>query len=276
LPMQYLLWMRDVLRGNFGISLMTKRSVTLDLIQFLPATMELVICAGIIEITGSLILGRLAAKYHDGLIDNLVRILAYAGIAIPSFIMAILLLVLFGNMWKIFPVLGRLSTGIAEPARITGMYVIDALLAGNPAAAWDAALHLILPAFALALGGLLQEARLMRSALVDNMNKEYMSVSKSYGLPEKLLLNKYLFKTSSTSVITVMGMDVAYMVGSAFLVEKIFSWPGLSKYGVNAMISKDLNAICAVVLVIGAAFLLVNLIVDVINASVDPRIRLGS
>ena len=102
-----------------------------------------------------------------------------------------------------------------------------------------------------------------------------LCVSRSYGLPEKVLMNRYLFKPSSTSVITVMGMDIASMVGNAFMVEQVFNWPGFSKYGANAMITKDLNSVCAVVLVIGATFLVVNLIVDVINAMVDPRIRLG-
>ena len=153
--------------------------------------------------------------------------------------------------------------------------LLDALVQGQFSTAWDAFLHLLLPAFALSLGGMFQDARLMRSALTDNMGKEYMCVSRSYGLPEKVLMNRYLFKPSSTSVITVMGMDIASMVGNAFMVEQVFNWPGFSKYGANAMITKDLNSVCAVVLVIGATFLVVNLIVDVINAMVDPRIRLG-
>ncbi len=275
LPMQYGLWLRDVFSGDFGISLTTKRSVTLDLIQFLPATMELVILSGLMMVGGALLLGRLAAKYHDKFADGLVRVLSYAGIAIPSFVVAILLLVLFGNTWKIIPTLGRLSPGVSPPPHMTGFFILDALAAGQLSTAWDAFLHLLLPAFALSLGGMFQDARLMRSALTDNMSKEYMCVSRSYGLPESVLLNKYLFKPSSTSVITVMGLDLAAMVGNAFLVEKIFNWPGLSKYGITAMIAKDLNAICAVVLVIGLTFLVINLIVDLINAMVDPRIRLG-
>lgn len=193
----------------------------------------------------------------------------------PSFVVAIVLLVIFGNLWQVIPTLGRLSTGVAPPDTITGFYVLDALVQGQFSTAWDAFLHLLLPAFALSLGGMFQDARLMRSALTDNMGKEYMCVSRSYGLPEKVLMNRYLFKPSSTSVITVMGMDIASMVGNAFMVEQVFNWPGFSKYGANAMITKDLNSVCAVVLVIGATFLVVNLIVDVINAMVDPRIRLG-
>lgn len=275
LPVQYCLWFRDVLNGDFGISLTTRRSVTEDMKQLLPATFELIFWSALFMISGAFILGRLAAKHRDGLVDGIVRVLSYIGIAVPSFVVAILLLMLFGNVWKVIPTLGRLSTGVAPPSTITGFYVLDALLQGQFATAWDAFLHLLLPAFTLALGGMFQDARLTRSALTDNMSKEYMCVSRSYGLPEKQLMNKYLFKPSSTSVITVMGMDAAIMVGNAFLVETVFGWPGFSKYAAAAMKTKDLNSICAAVLVIGLTFLVINLIVDIINAMVDPRIRLG-
>ena len=275
LPVQYALWFRDVLHGNFGISLATRRSVTDDMKQLLPATFELIFWAALFIVGGSLLLGRAAAKHRDGLLDGAIRVFSYVGIAVPSFVMAILLLVLFGNVWQVIPTLGRLSVGVTAPDTITGFYVLDALIQGKFAVAWDAFLHLLLPAFALSLGGMFQDARLTRSALTDNMGKEYMCVSRSYGLPEKVLMNRYLFKPSSTSVITVMGMDIESMVGNAFLVERVFNWPGFSKYGANAMITKDLNSICAVVLVIGATFLVVNLVVDIINAMVDPRIRLG-
>ena len=288
LPVQYILWFRDVLHGDFGISLSTRRSVTEDMKQLLPATFELIFWSALFMVGGSLILGRAAARHRDGILDSIIRVFSYIGIAVPSFVVAIVLLVIFGNLWQVIPTLGRLSTGVAPPDTITGFYVLDALVQGQfstawdaflhlllPAVAWDAFLHLILPALALAFGGMFQDARLMRSALTDNMGKEYMCVSRSYGLPEKVLMNRYLFKPSSTSVITVMGMDIASMVGNAFMVEQVFNWPGFSKYGANAMITKDLNSVCAVVLVIGATFLVVNLIVDVINAMVDPRIRLG-
>ena len=274
LPVQYVLWLRGAIVGDFGISLTTKRSVTQDLAQFLPATLELVFFSALFLISGSMILGKLAAKHHNRFMDGFVRVLSYAGIAVPSFVVAILLLVIFGNTWQVIPTLGRLSTGVTVPDRITGFYVLDALLAGNLATAWNAFLHLLLPAFALSLGGMFQDARLLRSAMTDNMSKEYMSVSKSYGLPKNTLFNKYLFKPSCTSAITVMGLDLASMIGNAFLVERIFNWPGFSRYGVNAMIAKDLNAICAVVLVVGITFLVINLIVDLINVSIDPRLRL--
>ena len=274
LPMQYAYWIRDVFHGDFGISIVTKRSVSTDVVQFLPATLELVLLAGVFMVLGSLLLGKLAARYKDSFIDSMVRFLSYTGIAIPSFVVAILFLLIFGYVWKVIPVLGRLSMGIAEPGKITGFFILDALLQGQPAVAWDAFLHLLLPALALSFGGMFQDARLLRNALTENATKEYMAVSKSYGIPRRKLMSKYLMKSSSASVITVMGLDFAALVGNAFLVEKIFNWPGLSRYGMNAMLNKDLNAICAVILIIGMVFLIVNLVVDLIIASIDPRIRL--
>ena len=275
LPLQYIYWMRDIFMGDLGISIVTRRSVSEDVSQFLPATLELVLFSGIFMVCGALLLGTLAARFKDTAVDGFVRVLSYTGIAVPSFVFSILFLLLFGYLWQVIPVLGRLSNGIDPPTHITGLYTIDALLTGKSAVAWDAFLHLILPALALAFGGMFQDARLLRNALTENSQKEYMLVSKSYGLPKSKLMNKYLMKSSSASVITVMGMDFAVLVGNAFLVEKVFNWPGVSRYGMNAMLNKDLNAICAVVLIIGVVFLIVNLIVDLIIAAIDPRIRLS-
>lgn len=275
LPLQYVYWAGDVLHGDFGRSLNSKRPVSMDVAQFLPATIELMIFAGVMLVAGSMGLGLLAGKYRDTWVDGLIRVLSYIGIALPAFVVAVLLLLLFGYVWPVLPVLGRLSSGVAAPPTITGLYVLDGLLTGNFKAAGDAALHLILPAFALALGPIVQDARVLRSALGDNMGKEYMLVSTGYGLPANLLMRKYLLRPSATPVITVMGLDFASLMGQAFLVEKIFNWPGLSRYGINSMLSKDLNAISAVIIIIGIIFLIVNLVVDLIMAALDPRIRLG-
>lgn len=275
LPLQYVYWAGDVLHGDFGRSLNSKRPVSMDVAQFLPATIELMIFAGVMLVAGSMGLGLLAGKYRDTWVDGLIRVLSYIGIALPAFVVAVLLLLLFGYVWPVLPVLGRLSSGVAAPPTITGLYVLDGLLTGNFKAAGDAALHLILPAFALALGPIVQDARVLRSALGDNMGKEYMLVSTGYGLPSNLLMRKYLLRPSATPVITVMGLDFASLMGQAFLVEKIFNWPGLSRYGINSMLSKDLNAISAVIIIIGIIFLIVNLVVDLIMAALDPRIRLG-
>lgn len=275
LPIQYVKWLGDVLQGDFGNSFITKRAVVQDVKQFFPATLELIMVSGVFIIIGTFTLGILAGKHKNSPIDGLVRMMSYIGIALPAFVVGILLLLLFGYKFKVIPVLGRLSTGMAPPAHITGLYMVDGILVGNFAVAWDAFIHLLPPAFALALGPLVQDARVLRSSLVDNSNREYMVVSTSYGLPSGLLARKYLLKPSAASAVTVMGLDFSALLGQAFLVEKIFNWPGISRYGINAMLNKDLNAICAVVLIIGFIYFLVNMVVDLIIAALDPRIRMG-
>lgn len=273
LPVQYYYWIKGVIRGDFGISLNTKRPVKDDVVEFLPATLELAIFSGLIFVILAVILGILATKYRDTWIDNIIRAFSYVGIAVPAFVVAIILLLLFGYVWRIMPVLGRLSTEI--PIKITGFVTIDSLLTGDFGTFFDALKHLILPAFALALGPLFQEARILRAALIDNLNKEYISVATGFGLPSNLIMSKYLLKPSLIAVVSVMGLDFAALMGNAFLVEKIFNWPGISRYGVNAMLNKDLNAISAVIVVFGIIFVVVNIIVDIIIALLDPRIRLG-
>ncbi len=275
LPVQYIKWLGDALHGDFGDSFITKRAVSADVQQFLPATLELVLVSGVFIVIGTFVLGLLAARYKNTWVDGLIRILSYIGIALPAFVVGVLLLLLFGYKFQVLPVLGRLSTGVEAPPTITGLYIIDGILTGHFSVAWDAFLHVLLPALALAVGPIVQDARVLRSSLVDNSSREYMAVSTGYGLPGGLLTRKYLLKPSATSAITVMGMDFSSLLGNAFLVEQIFNWPGLSRYGINAMLNKDLNAICAVVLIIGITYFLVNLLVDLIIAGLDPRMRIG-
>ena len=275
LPKQYLFWISGVLRGDFGKSLTTMRPVTTDVKEFFPATIELVLFSGCILVVLSILLGLLSTRYQDTWVDGLIRLLSYAGIAIPSFVVATILLLIFGSYWKVIPVLGRLSYGVTAPPATTDMILVDSLLAGNPGAFADGFLHLLLPAISLALIGSMQGARILRSSLIDNRSKEYISVLRGYGVPENVITGKYLLKPSLIPVVTIIGLSLAQLLGNAFLVEKIFNWPGLSSYGVNCMMTKDLNAISAVILIIGFLFLIVNIIVDFVLAALDPRIRLG-
>ena len=275
LPKQYLYWIGGVLHGDFGTSTSTNRPVSTDVSEFLPATLELVVMAAIMLVLFSILLGVLAAKYRDTIIDGIVRVLSYIGVAMPSFVIATLLVLLFGHVWQVIPVLGRLSYGIAAPPSVTGFYTIDALLAGQVSVFWNAFLHLLVPAFALALGGLCQEARIVRNSMTENAGKDYLSAMRGYGVPEGKILRKYQLKPSLIPAVSCMGMDIASLMGNAFLIETIFNWPGISRYGLSSMLSKDLNAIAAVLLVFGAIFVVVNIVVGLIVACLDPRIRLG-
>ncbi|MCK4529124.1 ABC transporter permease [candidate division WOR-3 bacterium] len=274
LPVQYWIWLTNALHGDFGKSLVSKRPVIEDIKEYLLATLELVFFAAIFMVFFATLLGILAARNKDRWADNLIRMFAYIGVSIPAFVLAIFFVLIFGYTWPILPVLSRLSPQFDVP-RVTGFMIFDSLFAGNLNAAWNAFTHLILPVVALALAGTFQEARIMRAAMLDNLTKDFIAAEKGYGIPERIIMFKYLLKPSMIAPLSVMGMDIAAMMGIAFLVELIFNWPGLSRYGINAMLYKDLNAISGTVMIIGVGFTLANIVVDVIVALVDPRIRLA-
>jgi len=272
---QYLYWVKGVAVWDLGESLTTRRPVTKDVQDFLPATLELALVAAFLVVTLSILFGTLAARYRDKWIDTLVRVFSYTGVAVPSFVLAVLFLLLFGYIWPVIPVLGRLSPHVLPPPTITGLITVDSLLSGNLTAFWDALKHLIVPAFALAMGPLFQEARIVRTAMTDNMGKDYLAAAKGYGIPNRVIMTKYLLKPSLIPAVSVMGLDIASLMSNAFLVEVIFNWPGISRYGMNAMLRKDLNSISAVIIIFGLIFVIVNILVDFVVAYLDPRIRLG-
>lgn len=274
LPVQYWTWLTNALRGDFGKSLVSRRPVIVDIKEYLPATLELVFFAAILMVFFAILLGTLAARNKDKWADNLIRVFSYIGVSIPAFVLAIFFILIFGYAWPILPVLSRLSSQF-NISRVTGFMIFDSLLAGNLNAAWDAFIHLILPAVALTLAGTFQEARITRSSMVDNLTRDFITAEKGYGIPERIIMFKYLLKPSLIPTVSVMGLDIAAMIGNAFLVELIFNWPGISRYGINAMLYKDLNAISGTVLIIGLVFVLTNIVVDIIVTFLDPSIRLG-
>lgn len=275
LHVQYYYWAKGALHGDFGTSLVTRRSVAQDIKEFFPASLELALFAGIFMGIIGIILGTISGWYSNTWIDNLARLVAYIGVVTPSFVWAISFVLIFGYLLELFPTMGRLAPGIEPPPSITGMLTLDALITGHFAAFFNALKHLLLPAISLAMGPLSQEARITRSALVDNAKKDYVASERSCGIPERTIMFKYLLKPSLIPTISIYGLDFASLIANAFLIELIFNWPGLSRYGLNAMLQKDLNAISAVILVLGVLFITVNIIVDLIVSYLDPRIRLG-
>lgn len=272
---QYGLWLRDVVtHGNLGDSLLTRRPVKQDIQEFFPATLELVGLTAIFIIIAGISLGVLSARYANTWVDKVVRLFSYLGIVTPAFAWAVILMLLFCFVWHLFPSYGRLTEGVIPPVTITGMYTVDSLLNGQLGLFWDAFAHLILPAIALALPPMSQAARITRSSMADNQNKDCIASMIAYGVPNRVVTRKYLLKPSLISPITVMGMDIAATFGYAFMVEKIFGFPGLARYGIQVMLVKDINAIVGVVMVLGVVFITLNIVVDIIVVYLDPRIRL--
>lgn len=274
LPIQYMYWIRDAVQGNFGNSTQTKRAVSDDIADFLPATLELILFAAVLEIVCGIGLGVACARRSGGILDNTIRVTSYLGIATPSYVWAIFFMLIFCFWIPILPTIGRISSGMPKILTITGFYIIDGLLTGNPAVSWDAFKHLIMPGTALALTGIAQSARITRSSMLDNMSKDFVGAEISSGIPMKKVMWQYVLRPSATPSVSIIALDIAAMLGNAFVVEQVFSYPGISKYCLNAILNKDLNAIVGVVMVIGVAFLVVNILVDIISGFLDPRNRL--
>ncbi|MBS7631278.1 ABC transporter permease [Candidatus Bathyarchaeota archaeon] len=274
LPIQYIIWLTNALRGDLGESIVSKRPVIEDVITFFPASFELVIFSTIISIALSVLIGAMAGRRANSLFDNLVRVFSYIGISVPTFVWAILFLFFFGYIWKMLPTLGQLSTEFTRPPFITGMMSIDALIVGDLGAFIDHFKHMILPSVTMSISRIAQDAKILRAGMIENLKKDYITSATSFGVPESRITFKYLMKPSIIPMVSIMGMEISGSMGGSFIIETIFNWPGFGRYGMWAMLNKDLNAIIASVMIVGAFFALINIVVDIIIAYLDPRIRM--
>ena len=274
IPVQYWEFVKGLSKGDLGESTFYNSPVSQNIADFLPATLELVIAAGVVMVVFGIPLGVIAARYRDGPIDYASRLVALLGVVSPSFVWAIFLMLVFGLALGLLPVAGRLVDPLIKPEHFSGLYTLDALVAGDWRAFWDALSHLILPAIALALAGLGQAARLTRANMVETYGQQYIEMARAFNFSERSIAFKYALRPAMIPTLTILGLDFSVMLGSAFLVELVFNWPGLARYGVYAMLQKDLNAIVGTVLVIGAMFVVVNILVDLVVTYINPRIRL--
>jgi peptide/nickel transport system permease protein len=272
---QYLRYVGGLLHGDLGESLYTNATVAGDLAAAFPATLELVLLSALLMAGIGLPLGLLAARYRDGPADNAARLVALLGVVTPSFVWAVVLMLVFSDRLGWLPIAGRLTEGVRPPPAVTHLYLVDSLLAGDWEKFLDALRHIALPAISLALAGIGQAARLTRANVVEIYARPFIEMARAYGLPERRISLRYALRPALTPVLTVLGLDIAAKLGSAFLVESVFGWPGMARYGVQTILHKDLNGIIGTVLVISAFFLLINLCVDMVLALLDPRIRLG-
>ena len=269
---QFLHYLGGLARGDFGESIRTYRNVRLDVLDFLPATLELVLTALGLAVLIGVPLGVLAAVYHNTWVDNLTRLFAVPGVAMPRFWVGILLQIGLAYQLGLFPLVGRAAR---PPTRITGLHLVDAVLTGNGSAFLDSGLHLMLPAFTLALPTLAQLLRLTRASMIDVFRRQYVLVHRAYGYRPGRLVMRFALRNGLTSVLTLVGMTYGALIENAFLVEVVFSWPGISAYGAAAVVAKDFNAVVAVTLVVGLSFVLANVLVDMLYGVVDPRVRHG-
>ncbi len=274
LHVQYAYYLAGLLRGDFGSSLYTHRPVATDLRDLFPATLELVCYAGLIMVAVGIPLGILAASYRDTWVDSTVRVVSLAGVVTPAFVWAIVLMLIFAYALGVLPVAGRLSVGVSAPPAVTGALTLDAAVDRNLPAYLDFLRHLLLPAVSLALAGVAQAARLTRASMVDVAGRPFIEAARAFGISEARIALKYMLKPSMIPTVTILGLDFAALLGNAFLVEAVFNWPGIARYGVEVILRKDLNAIVAVVMIMGLFFVVINFLIDILVGYLDPRIRL--
>ncbi|GFG50484.1 peptide ABC transporter permease [Mycolicibacterium agri] len=276
LPVQYLRWLWGVLHGDLGWSGVSVAPVADVLPSRFIATMELATLGALIAIGLGIGLGTFAGARHNKLSDHLTRIFTVTGASLPLFWFALLMLILFYLIIPIVP-LGRFDEGIyATINHYTGFYTLDSLLSFNLTAFWDALKHLALPAFVLGFEGMAVTARMMRSSLVEEMNEDYVDSARAKGLPERLVIKRHARRNALIPTVTVVGMSWGVLLQGSVVVENVFRWPGLGRWATEGVIRGDRATIMAFVLVTAVVFLVVNLIVDVIYAYLDPRVTLGA
>jgi peptide/nickel transport system permease protein len=275
LPLQYLGYMGNTLRGDLGRSMMSGHNVVGDLRTFFPNTLELVFVAMLIAIGVGVPLGIVAAVYRDRWPDQVTRIFALGSISVPSFWLAIVLQILLAMTFHVLPVDGMYDSRASMPPTHTGFLLLDTLLEGNLAAFGIAVKHLILPAVTLSLGPIAFIMRILRADVLETLNSDWVKMLRSNGLPERVILFKYVLKNSLIATVSIIGFIIGYSLGGSVVIETVFDWPGVGLYAVNSALALDFQPIMGLTLLVGLIFLVVNLLTDLLYGVLDPRIRYG-
>lgn len=269
---QFYRFFSGLLRGDLGRSIRTHEKITTELVQRFPATCELTVASMLLAVTVGIAAGLWAAVRRGKIADLLSMILATAGISIPVFWLALMLVLLLAFYVPIFPVSGRLSTHIYfEP--ITYFYVLDTLVQGDFAACGDVLWHLFLPALTLGTIPMAVIARMTRASLLDVLGEDYIRTAWAKGLQQRVVIVRHALKNAFIPTLTVIALEFGYLLGGAVITETIFAWPGVGRWLFLAVQARDFRAVQGGVLLLAAVFVLANLIADLLYAWLDPRIR---
>lgn len=277
LPVQYADYMRDFFKGDWGRSLATKEPVLGGIMHRLPATLELVLAAMLVAVGLGIPLGVVAARRPRGAEDTAVRVGSVVGISMPVFWLGLLLQAIFAGHWSLFPATGRLSldTSVLNPIpHHTGFSLVDAAVSGDWAGFRDALSHLLLPALTLAAYPTGLVARMTRASMLDALGQDYIRTARTFGLRERTVLWKLALRNALPPTLTVIGLSLAYLLTGTFFVELVFDWPGIGQFATNALLNLDYPVIMGITLFGAIGFLSINLVVDLLQARLDPRVRL--
>jgi peptide/nickel transport system permease protein len=274
-PEQFVTYLANVLRGDLGESFTTRRPVTRDLRQFLPATVELALAALLVSVVVGVPLGILAALRHNRAADHIVRLVSLIGAASPIFWTGLIALHIFYYRLEWTPGPGRLDTHLELPAARTGFLLVDSLVAGRPDLFASGLRHLVLPALILGwfVTGIV--ARTMRAALLEVLSADYVRTARAKGVGEAAVVGLHAVRNALIPVVTVTGLNFASLLSGAVLTETVFAWPGIGRYAVVASTRLDYPAILGVTMLTAVIYITVNLLVDVLYGVLDPRIRVS-
>ncbi|MCW2637824.1 MAG: hypothetical protein JWP76_130 [Dactylosporangium sp.] len=276
LPAQFVDYVVNVLHGNLGRSVATGHSVTTELMQRLPATIELTLAALLVGALIGFPLGLVGALQRGRWADAAVRVFAVLGNSVALFWLGLLLVYFLFFRFHMFPApVGRLPIGVEPPGDITGLYVIDALLTGQPATAGAALRQLLLPALTLGIGVAAPILKMVRSSMIQTLSSDYVRAASALGVPRRAVVAVDALRNALLPVLTLVGIVVGFLIGGNVIVEFLFSWPGMGRYAYDGLQSNDLEVLQGFVVVVGVIYILLNLAIDLLYSVIDPRIRVG-
>jgi ABC-type dipeptide/oligopeptide/nickel transport system permease component len=272
LPEQFFIYIGELVRGDLGTSLTTGQTVVYDLITRLPASLELTLAGLVFAIALALPLGILAATRPNSWVDHGVRLLATAGVSLPTFFTGLFLVYVLYYLMGIVPApVGRLDLLHSAPPQLTGLYLLDSLLAGDVELFGVAAAQLFLPAVTLGLFALAPLARVTRASMLGMLSSDFIRTARASGLPPRQVLFGYAFRNAMLPVITTLGVVFSFLLGANILVEKVFAWPGIGSYAVEALVASDYAPIQGFILTMALLYVVLNLLIDLLYVVIDPR-----
>jgi dipeptide transport system permease protein len=275
LPEQFVRYIEDLARGDFGTSLTTGQPVVTEIATRLPASAELTLLGLLVSVLIAVPLGVVAAVRQGSLVDHACRVVATAGVSLPVFFTGLLLVYVFYFLlgWSPAP-LGRLDIFYSAPRQVSGFYLIDSLIARDVELFYAALGQLALPAVTLAIFSLAPIARMTRASMLAVLSSDFVRTARASGLSPRTVVVTYAFRNAMLPVVTTLGMVFSFLLGANVLVEKVFAWPGIGSYAIEALIASDYAPVQGFVLTMAVLYVLLNLLIDLIYGVIDPRVRI--
>lgn len=270
---QYFSYVGSLLQGDLGRSVMTRRPVADDIMTFLPATLELVLAALVLATVLGVPLGMVAAVYKSGWADQVIRFFSLTSLSAPPFFLGLMLQIFVAIWLDLLPLGGRFPFIVMPPDRITGLLIVDSMIAGDWQALRHALVHIALPAITLSISPMATIIGLTRASTIEVLQQDYIRTARALGLPRTKLYAKYVLKNAFGATLTLIGLYFGWLLGGTVVVETVFDWPGLGLYATRAIISQDFLPVMGVALVVGILFMLSNLVIDMCQRLLNPRTR---